>query len=71
MDQGGLLSHGSIVAREYGIPAVVNVGPATKLIKTGQMIQVDGDSGKVRILHSDAAMEPAPELRHSQPRDQS
>jgi len=50
MDQGGLLSHGSIVAREYGIPAVVNVGPATKLIKTGQMIQVDGNGGKVRIL---------------------
>jgi phosphoenolpyruvate synthase/pyruvate phosphate dikinase len=50
MDQGGLLSHGSIVAREYGIPAVVNVGPATKLIKTGQMIQVDGERGRVRIL---------------------
>ena len=50
MDQGGLLSHGSIVAREYGIPAVVNVGPATKLIKTGQMVQVDGDSGVVRIV---------------------
>ena len=50
MDQGGLLSHGSIVAREYGIPAVVNVGPATKLIKTGQMIQVDGDNGVVRIM---------------------
>jgi pyruvate,water dikinase len=50
MDQGGLLSHGSIVAREYGIPAVVNVGPATKIIKTGQIIQVDGDSGRVRIL---------------------
>ncbi len=49
MDQGGLLSHGSIVAREYGIPAVVNVGPATKLIKSGQMVQVDGDAGKVRI----------------------
>jgi pyruvate,water dikinase len=50
MDQGGLLSHGSIVAREYGIPAVVNVGPATKIIKTGQMIQVDGDNGVVRIV---------------------
>jgi rifampicin phosphotransferase len=50
MDQGGLLSHGSIVAREYGIPAVVNVGPATRLIKTGQMIEVDGDRGQVRIL---------------------
>jgi rifampicin phosphotransferase len=50
MDQGGLLSHGSIVAREYGIPAVVNVGPATKIIKTGQMVQVDGNLGRVRIL---------------------
>jgi phosphohistidine swiveling domain-containing protein len=54
MDQGGLLSHGSIVAREYGIPAVVNVGPATKIIKTGQMIQVDGNAGRVRILNEPA-----------------
>jgi len=50
MNQGSLLSHGSIVAREYGIPAVVNVGPATEIIKTGQTIQVDGDRGMVRIL---------------------
>jgi pyruvate,water dikinase len=50
VDIGGLLSHGSIVAREYGKPAVVNVGPATRIIKTGQMIQVDGNQGKVRIL---------------------
>lgn len=50
MDQGGLLSHGAIIAREYGIPAVVNVGNATKIIKTGQRIEVDGDKGIVRIL---------------------
>jgi phosphohistidine swiveling domain-containing protein len=50
MDQGSLLSHGSIVAREYGIPAVVNVGHATKIIKTGQKIQVDGNTGAVRTL---------------------
>lgn len=50
MDMGGMLSHGSIVAREYGIAAVVNVGPATKIIKTGQMIEVDGFKGEVRIL---------------------
>ncbi|HUU16256.1 MAG TPA: PEP/pyruvate-binding domain-containing protein [Sedimentisphaerales bacterium] len=50
MDQGSLLSHGSIVAREYGIPCVVNVGTATRIIKTGQMIQVDGNHGEVRIL---------------------
>ncbi len=50
MDQGGLLSHGAIIAREYGIPAVVNVGNATKIIKTGQTIHVDGDRGVVKIL---------------------
>jgi pyruvate,water dikinase len=50
MDEGGMISHGSIVAREYGLPAVVNVGNATKIIKTGQTIQVDGDRGEVRIL---------------------
>jgi pyruvate,water dikinase len=50
MDQGGMLSHGSIVAREYGIPAVVNVGNATKIIKTGRTIKVDGNRGIVKIL---------------------
>jgi phosphohistidine swiveling domain-containing protein len=50
MDVGGMLSHGSIIAREYGIPAVVNVGPATKVIKTGQTIQVDANKGVVKIL---------------------
>ena len=50
MDMGGMLSHGSIIAREYGIPAVVNVGPATRLIRTGQLIEVDGEKGEVRIL---------------------
>jgi phosphohistidine swiveling domain-containing protein len=50
MDMGGLLSHGSIIAREYGIPAVVNVGPATRIIATGDLIEVDGDRGEVRIL---------------------
>jgi pyruvate,water dikinase len=50
MDQGGLLSHGSIIAREYGIPAVVNVGPATKVVKTGQMLRVDGDRGRVQLI---------------------
>ncbi len=50
IDQGGLLSHGSIIAREYGIPTVVNVGPATRLIKTGDTVEVNGDQGTVRIL---------------------
>jgi pyruvate,water dikinase len=55
MDMGGMLSHGSIVAREYGIPAVVNVGPATQIIRTGQWIEVDANRGVVRVL--DAAPE--------------
>ncbi|MDD2714742.1 MAG: PEP/pyruvate-binding domain-containing protein [Candidatus Wallbacteria bacterium] len=50
MDLGGMLSHGCIVAREYGIPTVVNVGPATRIIKTGQMIRLDADHGIVEIL---------------------
>jgi pyruvate,water dikinase len=54
MDQGGLLSHGSIIAREYGIPAVVNVGPATKVIKTGQMLHVDGNRGRVTLVDAGA-----------------
>lgn len=50
MNMGGLLSHGSIIAREYGIPAVVNVGPATQLIETGQIVEVDGERGVVRVV---------------------
>lgn len=50
MDQGGILSHGSIVAREYGLPAVTNVGRATRMIRTGDWIEVDGSRGRVRIL---------------------
>jgi len=50
MEQGSLLSHGSIVARELGIPAVTNVGHATEIIRTGQTLQVDGDRGVVKIL---------------------
>ncbi|MCB9742630.1 MAG: hypothetical protein H6740_08525 [Alphaproteobacteria bacterium] len=52
MDFGGLLSHGSVVAREYGLPAVVNVGDGTRRIRTGDRLQVDGDRGVVRILES-------------------
>ena len=50
MDMGGMLSHGSIIAREYGIPAVVNVGPATRIIRTGQMLRVDGLRGQVTLV---------------------
>ncbi len=50
MEVGGLMTHGSVVAREYGIPAVVCVPDATKKIQTGQHIRVNGDEGFVEIL---------------------
>jgi phosphohistidine swiveling domain-containing protein len=50
VDQGGSLSHGSIVAREFGLPAVTNVGSATRLIPTGDWVHVDGNFGRVTIL---------------------
>jgi pyruvate,water dikinase len=49
-DIGGTMSHAAIIAREYGMPAVVGTGQATKRIKTGQRVRVDGDRGIVRIL---------------------
>lgn len=50
VEVGGLLSHGSVVAREYGLPAVVNVDHATRLIQTGRIIRVDGSRGVVTLL---------------------
>jgi pyruvate,water dikinase len=48
-DVGGPLSHSSIVAREYGIPAVLGTGVATQRLASGQLIHVDGDAGTVTI----------------------
>src|SRR5689334_1633764 len=47
---GGLMTHGAVVAREYGLPAVVGVDHATRLIKDGQRIRVNGTDGHVEIL---------------------
>ena len=49
-DIGGLMSHAAIVCREYGVPAVTGTGQATSAIETGDMIRVDGNSGKVTRL---------------------
>jgi phosphohistidine swiveling domain-containing protein len=49
-DTGGILSHCAVVAREYGIPAVVGTGVATARIRDGQTIEVDGDTGQVRLI---------------------
>jgi pyruvate,water dikinase len=48
-DIGGPLSHSSIVAREYGIPAVLGTGAATRRIRDGQMISVVGNAGTVSL----------------------
>jgi phosphohistidine swiveling domain-containing protein len=53
-DTGGILSHSAVVAREYRIPAVVGTGAATRLIRDGQRVEVDGDAGLVRLLDADA-----------------
>lgn len=50
---GGRLSHGAIVAREYGIPAVMDVRDATHLLRDGQQVRLDGQEGTVEILGSD------------------
>jgi pyruvate,water dikinase len=47
---GGLMTHGAVIAREYGLPAVVGVEHATRLIKDGQRIRVNGTDGYVEIL---------------------
>jgi pyruvate,water dikinase len=49
LEQGGILSHPAIVAREYGLPAVVSVPHATRLIRTGQALLVDADRGRVVV----------------------
>jgi phosphohistidine swiveling domain-containing protein len=49
MEMGGAMSHGAIVAREYGIPAVVGVPDATERIATGQAVTVDGSAGVVQL----------------------
>ena len=53
-DVGGPLSHSSIVAREYGIPAVLGTGVATQRVSSGQQIRVDGDAGTVTLDGSGA-----------------
>ncbi|MDI6098903.1 phosphoenolpyruvate synthase [Actinoplanes sp. NEAU-A12] len=52
---GGLMTHGAVIAREYGLPAVVGVQRATRLIRDGQRIRIHGNGGFVEILPDDAA----------------
>ncbi len=58
---GGILSHGAIVAREYGIPAVMSVSGATEQLHDGQLVTIDGNKGTVSLLSMNGA--PHPPLR--------
>jgi pyruvate,water dikinase len=52
-DLGGPLSHACVVAREYGLPAVVNLRVATRAVKTGDRVLLDGDAGRLQVLGHD------------------
>ncbi len=53
LEESGELQHGGVVAREYGKPCVVGVQGVTTAIQDGQIIEVNGTSGIIRILHED------------------
>ena len=53
LEIGGALQHGAVVAREYGTPCVSGVDDATHLLKDGQLVEVDGSNGIVRVLDGD------------------
>jgi rifampicin phosphotransferase len=53
MEVGGLMTHGAVVAREYGIPAIVGVDRATERLRTGQRIEMNGSSGEIRLLDAE------------------
>jgi rifampicin phosphotransferase len=66
-DVGGPLSHSSIVAREYGIPAVLGTGVATRRIPDGARVRVDGDAGTVMLLDEAADVESGPAPSRKRP----
>ncbi|MFN0165210.1 MAG: PEP-utilizing enzyme, partial [Bryobacteraceae bacterium] len=49
IERGGMLSHGAIIAREFGLPCVVGATGATRAITRGQIVTIDGDKGEVRL----------------------
>ncbi len=51
LDTGGIMCHAAIVAREYGLPAIVGTGTGTRRIKTGDRVRIDAGTGVVTILH--------------------
>jgi pyruvate,water dikinase len=52
MEVGGMMTHGSIIAREYGLPDVVGIKEATSRLRNGQRVRIDGLRGTVEIIQS-------------------
>jgi phosphoenolpyruvate synthase/pyruvate phosphate dikinase len=66
-DEGGILSHPAIIAREYGIPAVVGTGNATEALTDGQRVTVDGNTGLVELADgADRQLEGMPTARKAE-----
>jgi pyruvate,water dikinase len=62
MEVGGMMTHGAVVAREYGLPAVVGVDQATRKLITGQRIRLNGSTGRIDLLEDEAVEQSGPEL---------
>ena len=59
MEMGGVISHGAVVAREYGIPAVVGVPDATARLRDGQTVTVDGAAGTISLSEKLDVLQPS------------
>ena len=59
MEVGGVVSHGALVAREYGVPAVAGITDAMTRLRTGQRVRVDGTNGSVTLLDRPGTASPA------------
>lgn len=49
-DEGGVISHAALISREFNIPSVIGTKTATKVLKDGDLVEVDADNGVVKIL---------------------
>lgn len=64
-DVGSAVSHGAVIAREYGLPAIVNLRSATQRVRSGDWIRLDADHGLLTILQEEGQAEPAAAASHS------
>lgn len=70
-EQGGMMGHGAILARELGIPAILGVHQATQQIQTGEFLFIDGDQGEVHLLGMDTSVDISSATPNASPLDLS